>query len=668
MVAAAIPDRHEQRGSARHMRTRSLGRSGLVVSEIGFGCWGIGGLVAGASYGRTDDRTSLSALQRALDRGITFFDTADSYGDGHSEELLGQAFGNRRDQVVIATKAGHPDFRRPPDFSPPQLRRSAEGSLRRLRRERIDLLQLHNPTIDLLRQQPEILETLEALRREGKIGAFGVSTKAPAEAVLAIREFAIPVVQVNFNLVDHRALESGLLELAASTQTGVIGRTPLAFGFLSGMLGADTRFPEGDHRATWPAEQIQRWAGAARAFVGSIAARERQSLSQIALRFCLSYKEVGTIIPGMLRPEEVDENAAASDQGPLAPADLAAIRDVYSRSEFAVARPKSRAPVAARSRVMVTGTTAVLGSAILDMADQWPDSELVTAPYDALDLTDAAATEAFVRQHRISHILHLAAISGGVELTRKYPARILRENVIMTFSVLDAAVACGVKKVVMTLSSGAYPVHVPQPNVETQLHDGPPHDSAFSYAYAKRLIDPAIRAYRAEHGLNVVGLIPSGIFGENDNFNEADCTWIAGLIRRFCEWTPERGDLLIWGDGSPVRKITDARDMARAFMWGLAKYDEPLPLNVGSGEPRTIGEVAYLLADVAGVPRDRIRFDETRARGIDRRITSNARFVSLSGLAYTPLRASLERVVAWYKRTLRERPEAIRREPRIRPR
>lgn len=328
--------------------------------------------------------------------------------------------------------------------------------------------------------------------------------------------------------------------------------------------------------------------------------------------------------------------------------------------------PESR--VATGNRVMVTGTTGVLGSAVLALAGNWPDWTLIAAPHAQLDLTDASATKAFVDAHRISHIVHLAAISGGVELTRRYPARILRENVAMTFSVLDAAVECGVAKVVMALSSGAYPVNVPQPNVETQLHEGPPHDSAFSYAYAKRLMEPAIRSYRAEHGLNVVGLIPSGIFGENDNYNEADCTWIAGLIRRFCEWSPDRGDIVIWGDGTPVREITDSRDMARSFMWALASYEEPLPLNVGAAKPCTIAEVAFMLAEIAEVPRDRVRFDAMRSRGIDRRVTSNARFVELSGLTYTPLRASLERTVAWYKRMLRDRPEAIRRQPRIAPR
>jgi len=316
------------------MRTRVLGRTSITVSEIGFGCWGIGGMVPGASYGRTDDATSLAALKRAADLGVTFFDTAEAYGNGHSETLLGQAFG-RRGGIIIATKAGHEDFSKQPDFSPAGIRAGVDRSLQRLKRERIDLLQLHNPTADILRADPDIVETLRDLERAGKVRAYGISTKAPAEAVTAIREFSFPVVQVNFNLADQRAIEAGLLDLARETQTGVIGRTPLAFGFLSGALDANVQFGAGDHRANWSRERIKEWVEAGRSFTHRIAERDRQSPALIALRFCLSYPEIGTVIPGMLKPEEVEENVRASAAGSLSSADLEGIRRVYDQSSFA---------------------------------------------------------------------------------------------------------------------------------------------------------------------------------------------------------------------------------------------------------------------------------------------------------------------------------------------
>ncbi len=330
------------------MRNRKLGRTGLVVSEIGYGTWGIGGFVAGASYGETDDAVSRAALRRALERGVTFFDTADAYGDGRAETLLGECFGAgsgvAASAVVVATKAGHPRFGAPQDFTPANLARSVEGSLRRLRRDRVELLQLHSPPLDLLRARPEILGALDEMKRAGKIGAWGLSTKTPAEAAVAIREFAAACVQANFNLADQRALEDGLLELALSTDTGLIARTPLAFGFLSGRLSADAEFPEGDHRRNWSKERIAQWASASRTLAGDIAARDGQSLAQVALRFCLSHPGVSTTIPGMLTPAEVDENAAVSALAPMPAADIAKIRALYAGSVFAgvpVVTPKT---------------------------------------------------------------------------------------------------------------------------------------------------------------------------------------------------------------------------------------------------------------------------------------------------------------------------------------
>ena len=196
------------------MRYRPLGKTGLTVSEIGFGGWGIGGPSPGAtSYGPTDDAVSLRTLERAFEQGITLYDTSNAYGDGHSEALIGQAFKQRRTQVVIATKAGFPRFDQDQDFSPGQLRASLEGSLRRLQTDHVDLFQLHSPPIALLRDDPAILATLRSLVQEGKARAFGLSVRAPEDGLVAIRELGFPVVQVNLNLLDQRAVGNGLTEV-----------------------------------------------------------------------------------------------------------------------------------------------------------------------------------------------------------------------------------------------------------------------------------------------------------------------------------------------------------------------------------------------------------------------------------------------------------------------
>ena len=320
------------------MKYRPLGRTGLSVSEIGFGCWGIGGVTAGAtSYGEVDDAISLKALDRALDLGVNFYDTSNLYGDGHSEELLGQAFGRRRDKVIIATKAGRNSYDIEA-YSPADLRKSVEGSLRRLCTDYVDVVQVHSPSsIDALKQT-EAMATLNRLKGEGKIRAVGVSVKAPAEGVPAIKELGAEVIQVNFNLVDQRASEGNVMAVAEQNGVGVIGRTPLCFGMLSGKVAPEMVFDARDHRSLWSKEQIARWIEASGMFVRAVAAEGGQSDAQVALRFCLSYPGLSSTIPGMLRPEEVEEDADASRLGPLAPADLERIVDVYRNNDFFVRR------------------------------------------------------------------------------------------------------------------------------------------------------------------------------------------------------------------------------------------------------------------------------------------------------------------------------------------
>ena len=242
------------------MQYRKLGRTDLIISEIGFGAWGIGGRTAGqTSYGTTDDTSSRRALARAFDLGITLYDTAPPYGDGHSEELIGSAFRDRRSQVVLATKVGVEHFGKEPDLSPQALRHSLEGSLRRLGSDYVDLLQIHSLDIAALRRNPAILETLNAMVDEGKTRALAMSAKSPDDAVAAVTEFGFKIVQINLNMMDLRAQQNGFLALAAERGIGVIARTPLCFGFLSGTIGTDTQFPDGDHRNGWSRAQIERW-------------------------------------------------------------------------------------------------------------------------------------------------------------------------------------------------------------------------------------------------------------------------------------------------------------------------------------------------------------------------------------------------------------------------
>jgi len=238
-------------------------------------------------------------------------------------------FKDLRDRVQIATKAGLLEYGRPPDFTPASLRRSLEGSLARLGTDYVDLLQLHNPPRRVIEQSDEIRKLVDEFRRSGKIRAFGVSLRLPEDGLLAIEHMEPDALQTNLNLLDHRAIDCGLLDLSARRGTSLIARTPLCFGFLSGGYDAETRFDDRDHRSRWSRGQVAGWVEGAKQVLCCMADPSIQTASQFALRFCLSFPEVATAIPGMLREEEVLENVKASGLGPLTPAEMAEVERAY---------------------------------------------------------------------------------------------------------------------------------------------------------------------------------------------------------------------------------------------------------------------------------------------------------------------------------------------------
>ena len=315
------------------MKRRTLGRTGIALSEIGFGTWGLGG----DAYGPTDDAQSRATVRLAIERGINFFDTSDVYGNGHSETVLGEAVKGIREQVVIATKVGllpHTGFFMPTNFNAEHITSALEGSLRRLQTDYVDLYQLHSPELSELRDAPEIVETLAALQGSGKIRAFGLSSRSPADALAALKLFEFPFVQVNYNLIDHRAVDDGVFAFAREHDIGIIARTPLCFGYLTGTLSADHQFAGRDHRANWPVDQLRRWAAAPGLFNHLFGSERGRTAAQLALQFCLSQTAVTTVIPGMLNQAEVEENAAAAALAPLTSSELDEIEAIYRGNEF----------------------------------------------------------------------------------------------------------------------------------------------------------------------------------------------------------------------------------------------------------------------------------------------------------------------------------------------
>ena len=311
------------------MKYRQLGSTGLRVSEIGYGAWGIGQ----SEWVGADDDLSLKALQAARDVGVNFFDTALAYGTGHSEQLLARAFG-KSDQVIIASKVPPKNFVWPAqpgvplrDVFPREYVLSClDRTLANLGRETVDLYQFHVWN-DEWADNEEWISTAREIRTSGKARALGISINdhQPANSLRALATGLLDAVQVIYNLFDQSP-EDELLPYCRQHNIGVLARVPFDEGSLTGKIRPDTTFPQGDFRNHYFGGNRKRqvWERVQR--LTQDAAVPLDELPQLALRFCLSHPAVSTVIPGMRSPAHVASNAAASDAGPLPPAVLAKVR------------------------------------------------------------------------------------------------------------------------------------------------------------------------------------------------------------------------------------------------------------------------------------------------------------------------------------------------------
>ncbi len=307
------------------MKHRILGKTGLRVSEVGFGAWAIGG----TSYGPTRDEDSLDALEAAWESGVNFFDTADTYGHGHSETLLSRFLKNKpRHQTIIASKVGwdfyHGASRK--NFDLTYVRFALEQSLKRLELETIDLYQLHNPSIELIKRG-ELVGLLEEFKREGKIRFIGTSIHSKDEAFAAMEDPRVDTLQLVFNLLDQRMAEEVFPE-AQAKNIGLIVREPLAFGMLTGKYTADHEFHKIDHRRRFMREQLENDLKKIEAVKGVLSTKHLP-LVRAALEFILNFYSLSTVIPGAKSRAQVLENVQASNDPKLRMEELRRLRELY---------------------------------------------------------------------------------------------------------------------------------------------------------------------------------------------------------------------------------------------------------------------------------------------------------------------------------------------------
>ena len=310
-----------------------------MVSEIGFGAWAIGGgaMVGNTSigWGDADDIVSKQAITAALNAGINFFDTADIYGLGHSEKIIGDTIGNDH-RVVVATKVGNVarNNRFTVDYSKEYILSACDNSLKRLKRERIDYYQLHSARVDHL-QEGGCTEAMAELQNQGKIRYWGLSlnTFDPSpEADLLMQHNLGKGFQLVLNILNQRALP--VMQRANRSGYGVVVRMPLQFGLLTGKFDIDSTFPGNDHRHNRLTKEVILNSNEALKPVWELCKKYSMTNTQLALSYVLSYPEISTIIPGIRTPEHVAGNTKGLIR--LDDADLEMIEDLGKTSFVSV--------------------------------------------------------------------------------------------------------------------------------------------------------------------------------------------------------------------------------------------------------------------------------------------------------------------------------------------
>jgi aryl-alcohol dehydrogenase-like predicted oxidoreductase len=317
------------------MQYRELGCTGWKVSAISFGAWAIGG-----TWGNVQDEESLAALHRALDLGVNFFDTADAYGDGRSEQLLARLRKERREPFYVATKVGRRlDPHIASGYTKENLTAFVERSLRNLDVEALDLVQLHCPPTQVF-YMPEVFDALDGLMKDGKLRHYGVSVEKVEEALKAMEYPNVKTVQIIFNMFRQRPMDLFFGE-AERRKVGILARLPLSSGMLTGKMNRMSTFESDDHRH---GNRKGEWFDRGETFSGldyetGLQAVEElrallpdgMTLTQMALRWILMFPTVTCAIPGAKRPSQVEENLSAADLPALSDETMSKVREIYER-------------------------------------------------------------------------------------------------------------------------------------------------------------------------------------------------------------------------------------------------------------------------------------------------------------------------------------------------
>lgn len=303
--------------------------------------------------------------------------------------------------------------------------------------------------------------------------------------------------------------------------------------------------------------------------------------------------------------------------------------------------------------IMVTGGSGLVGHGIraaIDKEGKRGDEEWVFVSSKDADLSNREQTEAMFEKFKPTHVIHLAALVGGLFMNLKYNLDFFRVNSQINDVVLSTAHKFGCKKVVSCLSTCIFPNKTTYPIDETMVHDGPPHDSNFGYSFAKRMIDVMNKGYHMQHGCKFTSVIPTNVFGPHDNFNLEDGHVLPGLIRKVYESKENNTPFVIWGTGSPRRQFIYSLDLGRLFIWVLRNYDDvsPIILSVGEEDEISIKEAADLVVEATEFKGEVVQ-DTTKSDGQFKKTASNGKLMKLNpDFKFTPIRQAIKETCDWY--------------------
>ncbi len=302
-------------------------------------------------------------------------------------------------------------------------------------------------------------------------------------------------------------------------------------------------------------------------------------------------------------------------------------------------------------RLLVTGANGLVGSQF--------KGDLIAITSNVGDLRDKKTVDSIIdfytdkdrqKEYSVDKIIHCAAKVGGVGGNMKYKGEFFYDNIMINTNVIESARKHGIKKLVVFLSTCVFPDNVEYPLTESKIHLGPPHFSNDAYAYAKRMAEVQIRAYREQYGLNYTSVIPTNIYGPNDNFNIENGHVIPSLIHKCYLARENNTDLVIWGSGEPLREFIYSKDVAELALWVLDNYDEPEPIILSTSEEISIKDVVKVIVESMNF-KGNVIFDSTKPDGQFRKPSDNSKLMSyLPDYKFTPFDVGIKETVEWFEK------------------